>query len=567
MTNSRETHCSRPAESSSAARIGRSPREGGIALFVVLVVVVVLSIVIFQLTYTTKIEESIAENRKGFLELSYSLQSIARDVLVRLHDDWSQDIDGESAEEPAATGGTGTGGPAGAPPGLGPGAGAGAGDAASGTTSEAAVAVDTRHEDSWAHPYQQSINGADVEVRILDGEGRFDLNQLFWYVVIDEEDNPSTTAVGTDDPGGAGAGLDPAAPDDSDEDTDENNDDEFEEDEEPVPSDERIEMTKLMLARLIEAVVNQNEEYGFYYEEEDLDSPDLIAEEIVQMLLEEEKDEFLRVDALRLVTQRELYYGPADPRDEEEDEEEDFEDDFGDDRRSSGYRGFGDEFGAEGEFGLGGLDGLDESSGYRESEFGVEDVERPLGLREFFTAHATTQEEKAGTNRKWPAINLNTCRPETLMALMVVSFEDFDEAYDVAHQINEYLNSFPAEEEEDGTTQPVETESDVSTDGEEEAPQELSFFTQLSDLQQVNEEEWVSDVDTLQGEEESIYDRLEHDLKGVAVFKSTYFTATLEGNRDDRPLQGELVVKREEKDDRKWIRVIYWRESFKKLKQ
>ena len=60
-------------------------KEQGIALFVVLVVSVVLSVVVFQLSYTSKIEERIAKNRRTLLDNAMTLPSVARMVIAKLN--------------------------------------------------------------------------------------------------------------------------------------------------------------------------------------------------------------------------------------------------------------------------------------------------------------------------------------------------------------------------------------------------------------------------------------------------------------------------------------------------
>ncbi|MGE3165692.1 MAG: hypothetical protein AB7O52_12350 [Planctomycetota bacterium] len=529
--------------------------ERGIALFVVMVLVVVLSIVISQLVFTAAVEKEIAENRKGFLEQSYAMQSIARDVIVRVHADWMHDLEG-------ASGSTGAGG---ADPLAGLDGLQGtipSGQAPGGAAADAdSTPVDTRHERDWAHPYQQNLNEVDFMVRIQDGEGRLDLNQIFWYVAVDEEDNRSTEGTTSidEEPEPPAADGEGDAPEDEQEELQGDYGD---------PSEARIDLTRAMLARLVEATIAHNQDLGFYYDE--VPNPETVASDIVRFLQDYWADDaarrILRVECLRVVVGAELFDGPRDPAEDEDEDGIPSGDDAGFDRDG----GFG--LGGSGFDGLelGGLDALSEVSGYRQVDTGVEEIERPLGLGELFTAHAQVQDEKPGTGRKWPALNLNTCRPEVLMALMVVSFEEFDEALDVALQINDYLNSLPVEEEDDPSSPPLGTTPDDSTTADEateEAEPELNYFTQFADLEQVNEEEWVSDTEELAGEETSVFNRLKHDLENCAVFKSTFFTAYIQGTQGGlgrrRPIEGELVVKREEADDRKWVRVLYWRENLK----
>lgn len=546
--------------SASVTRGAFPTRERGIALFVVLVLVVVLTIVINQLVFTTTVEVDVAANRRGFLEQSYSMQAIARDVIVRVHSDWVRDLEGAS-EDSAGAPGAGAGADAlSAVPGLEntiPGAAPATGSAA----------VDTRHERDWAHPYQQNLNGIDFVVKIRDGEGRLDLNQIFWYVVVDEEDNRSTEGTTSideppSDPPSGTPNEDGEVPEDEQEELQSDYDE---------PSEERVDLTRAMLARLVEATIAHNQDFGFPYE--DLRNPETVADDIIRFIQDYRADDgsrrILRVECLRPIVGPELFDGPRDPL---EDEDETFDSGFQGQGGGLGRGGFDTGFGVAGDLGLEGFSGLTEVSGYRETETGVEEIERSLGLGELFTAHALVQDEKPGTGRKWPALNLNTCRPEVLMALMVVSFEEFDEALEVAMQIDNYLNSVPEQEEgatpgSDPAANPNPVDPSLPEGTAEEVEPELNYFTQFADLRQVNEEDWVSDTVELAGEETSVFNRLQHDLEKCAVFKSTFFTAYVQGTQGGfgrrRPLEGELVVKREEKDDRKWVRVLYWRENLK----
>ena len=69
------------------------------ALFIVLILVLVMTVVISQLSFTTKIEERISASRLGFTELSYSLQASARGALLALHEDYALDIGTEAEAE------------------------------------------------------------------------------------------------------------------------------------------------------------------------------------------------------------------------------------------------------------------------------------------------------------------------------------------------------------------------------------------------------------------------------------------------------------------------------------
>lgn len=530
-------------------------REAGIALFVVLIIGVILSVVIFQITYTSKIEQRIADNRRGYLEVSYSMHSVARDVILRVFSDWKQDVDAEEDEEAE--------GQASGIPGMPtPGAANQPADA------ESTEPIDSRHEEDWAYPYKVQVNKLDLDIRILDAEGRINLNRIFDYVMVPgEDDTDTTTAVpGPGTPGGRGANEppDPAADEEEEEDLSG-----LEEEWEP-PSEERQIRTEEMLSWLIEALIAYNEDQDYIYE--DLQNPDNVATDILRFVLERQETpetrRILRVECLIPIVGRELFYGPVDP-DAEEDEEDDEE--FVPSSRYSGEDlGFG---GSE----FFGEDGINPESGYTERDDlerapGVDEARRPVGLREMLTAYSAI---KPPTNllegaevREYPALNLNTAPVPVLVALLRPDFE-FDEAGEVAWQIVDYLNSYAEEDTEDDISGDVTTDAstestDDLTEEEEEDPIEFNVFRAITDLKEIDEE-WAEDAEEIEAVNESIYTRLEKNFSKIAVFRSTYFTAYLDGKLDAHPIVGELVLERHEDDDEnREVRVVYWREHLKR---
>lgn len=603
-----DTHrqpCS-PESGPAPAVSGYSRRaQAGIALFVVLVVAVVVMVVVTQLTFTSKIEERVSENRKGFLELSYSLQSVARDVMLRIYNDWVADLDQAEGGES----GTGTGGTSGttAPVPLGSGMGGGM------NTASAGGPVDARHEQEWAHRYQVQINGIDVEVEISDGESRLNVNHLFDYVQIEAEaeDTVGTVTDATAPPiDETGINEDPLLV----------TDEEYE-----PPSEERIELTRDMLSWLVEAVVAYNLDWGFEYV--DLPRPDAVADAIVDFVLSrqaiEETRRFHRTDFIRALVGPELYYGPLDPYAEEDAEAEgagpwpgagslDGFSPGGLSRRGNGSGGLDSWMSGASDLGFdGGLLAdmgvqLDEASGYRPAEdgLGVEAVPRPLGLRQLFTAHASQRESTLdipGSSSKLPpAINLNTARPEVIVALSRQSFEAqygpqpqaFEEALRAAWRIDLWLNSLASDEAaagaEAGTagggTSALDqaaallggvqgvggTGADATLDdpGVEPAPPEFNVLRSTDDLRKVAEDDpdfpnWASDVSEDISQEKSTTTLLTDALKDVAVFRSNFFTAILRGSLRDQPLEGELVLERHEDPAGKQVRVVYWREAMR----
>ena len=173
-----------------------SLRQEGMALFVVLVLVLVLTVLITQLVFVTKVEERISQNRQGHVELSYALQSAARQVLQNLSDDLMEDLgyfevddlEGDTLDLGGDGGGihtTGGGGPgtglSGGLPGGGAGGGAGGGEGAENSTR-----IDTRHE-SWAYPLQDSIDQVQLSGQVIDGEYCIDLNYIFELASLSDE--------------------------------------------------------------------------------------------------------------------------------------------------------------------------------------------------------------------------------------------------------------------------------------------------------------------------------------------------------------------------------------------
>ena len=81
-----------------------STRRDGIALMVVMVVFVVLSMVVTQLTYYTAMEEQVARVRHGDIQGQDALYSVAQLVMAQLTEDLVQDYsEGGTQETPASS--------------------------------------------------------------------------------------------------------------------------------------------------------------------------------------------------------------------------------------------------------------------------------------------------------------------------------------------------------------------------------------------------------------------------------------------------------------------------------
>ena len=476
----------RARENAHSPLSSRSPREGGIALFIVLVLVLVLTIVIFQLTFTTGVEERIANNRKGFLELSYTLQAVSRSALQQLETDLMEDlglVEDESEEDLDDTGNPAGNGGNGGPGGNG---GNGQGGPAAGDDPER---FDLRHEE-WAHQINETLNEVSALIRIFDGEGQIDVNHLFEYPQYPEEES------------------DTEPPESADENPTEPEDPELEEEWIP-PTSEQVEDAQLIISRLVQALIASNEDAGFIYQE--TPDPDAAADDIVSWVngrIEEPSTRLIRSirPLLRLESvSHELFYGPK-PEEEENEEDEDLFEQMTED--------------------------LGEMPGFEQFEEGVEEVPRPLGLRDVLTAHSTGK------------LNLNTARPEVYVALML-SFEDFDEAQEIAALIDEHLNSYKVEDEEGGT--PAGTPAGE----EEEDTEEFNQFSTFADLGNVDETWGEGDAT-----DDTILELLKRDLEPIAVFKSTFFTVHVDGELGNRKMRGMMAAARMEND----IMVLSWEE-------
>ncbi|MEE8143389.1 MAG: hypothetical protein V3T77_09840, partial [Planctomycetota bacterium] len=360
----------------------------------------------------------------------------------------------------------------------------------------------------------------EIEIHVISGESCIDLNRLFAYVKPIEE--------GDDDPGEDAGGGDPDPETDGDDDDEEDgesdkpvNGDPFIYEEFDHPPVEVAEAARRMLARLIEALIDSNLEAGFDYEARP--SPDTAADSIVDWVLDRKADERTRriydISNLKRLPgiSWELFNGPKDPAEGDEEEQGEPLEDY--DPSGLGFEGFID------------------------VEGGVEELPTPLGLRHVLTAYSTGKPKEA-----W--LNINTARPEVLMAVLVEHFDDYDEAQEVALEINAYLDSYVGDEEgedEDGDG----GSSDEEDDELDLLGANFNCFESLDDLNKVNEE-WAENA----GDEDGVIFRLREALKPIAVFHSTYFTAQLKGERDGHKIEGEAVLQR----DTDKVRFLLWRE-------
>ena len=96
MTRNSMTHAHslRLHLSSSRKASGRlwRERESGIALLLVMIVFIVLYLVVYQLQFSTTMEEKLADVRSGDVEGSIALHSMSLYVMTLLMEDLRQDL-------------------------------------------------------------------------------------------------------------------------------------------------------------------------------------------------------------------------------------------------------------------------------------------------------------------------------------------------------------------------------------------------------------------------------------------------------------------------------------------
>ena len=524
------------AQNHRLERASRVPSgDSGMALFIVLVLVLVLTVVITQMVFVTQVEKRISQNRQGFVQLNYALQASSRLVMQKVTEDLMEDLG--LLEELDLEGGDTLGQVPAGNPGSDPNAGPGGADSDSDDEDEGRSssddAVDTRH-DVWAYPIQDTVNDIQVTGDIVDGESCIDLNHIFELVLFEEEeetgaegDIPDLGGVGVPaesgfDPGSVSLDPENSFPSGSG----------FVEEEFVLPEQEQVDDAEYMLQRLMEAVIDYNQENGFNYE--DTPDPTDAAAAIVGYVFQRVSDEKTRrIRSLDSILQLEeisleFFEGPVDPMAAEL--EESAERDGQDSGMSSGLGGLG-----LGDLpGIGSLDFL-EQSGYSLLDEMVEGPVTPLGLRHVLTANSSGK------------INLNTARPEVIIAL-IPSFEDFQEAKEIAWQIYQRGDTYRELTEEE---EAAAAEMPLGED-EEDAAQEFEHFTNINQLSQINEDWNSSEV----GGEPSITELLKEDLEKNVVFKSQYFTANLKGTKENQTLSGKLVCARRDRH----VVVLSWRE-------
>ncbi len=469
-TDTRRSRASRP--------LARA-RERGVALLIVFVLFVILTLLVTQLQYTTKLEEELAEVRATDTLGTYAIASAAAHVMTLLAEDFR-----EGRLDSGATGGGASmamGAP-GAGPGEQPGVpGDGNPQQPTGGRREGGGAATTGGApggDPGTHDYllkrifspdTKSINGVQVKYVIRDTERTFNLNRLWEYprVIVEamtdqqEEDaNREDQADANED--GEAEDVDPdgmAAANDLLDQVGEIAEGGLNSAQKPwvPPTEEQRELVREMLTRAIDLTIRMNEDRGFFYRFQ-LPNPASLAVVIEDFCYQRRAQPFQ--NSFHLVSELlniegltpELFYGPIPdiPPNEEFYDTDQFyayrKDEFGDLvgealyaseewRLDQEYRRA--EFEqlmsvAEGPFqhyaGLGALG----NPLTRSMQEYPEDVDglgllvppQPIGLRDIFSTHSSGK------------ININTASPPVIYGLLL-SLEE-EEAQKVALDVESY---------------------------------------------------------------------------------------------------------------------------------
>lgn len=487
-------------------RSGRLQRESGVALLLVMIIFIVLYMIVYQLHFSTRMEEKIAEVRYGEVEAASALYSTGLYVMTLLVEDLKQDLQ-EQADP------TGGGGPAG---------GAGAVGTRNGmpsleraTVSGGGAAPNTMGAGGskvW-HDYlrenifldnQQQVGNVSVKIVIRDGESKLNLNLLFDYPYVEEEIDQVTGEEGEEgeiEPGSryernieaansrieqslsrirqgsSDTEIDDAIGDAvegavSPEAVAQGDLDSYEPEEpflEPLPS--KVRAAEEMLTRLVEMMIQLNLDNGFFYEFEPI--PDVVAQAISDYVMERRSLDFnnrvLYTSELlnHVDISEEVFYGPRPQLLDGEEQYGDFilrRDEYGDIQSeylySDQYQGLAEEesqyemanlmqeYGRFADFG--GIPGLDrlQANGLTR---GMTDL--PVDLDEFGEEIVVEPPQPIGlvdlfTTFSEGKINLNTVHPAIVYGLLLSL--DQEEAWKVALDLRDYRNRFQEYEEEEG---------------------------------------------------------------------------------------------------------------------
>lgn len=510
----------RPGSSSSR-------REAGIALVVVFILVIILYLVVFQLEYTTKMEEELAEVRTTESSISSAVTSVASYTMSLLAEDAQAD-QGEVQEAGmagAVPDASGAGAGAGGAPAGGPGAAAAPQGAGGATLSQApppgldeeemrqwlaqqgaAAGVAPGQQESGTLDYileniflptSQSINGVEVKILIIDNARAFDLNRLWEYpreqiqsLTEEQRQAEFDQAVATIDDLNRQALENPAE--------DPTLDLNSSRKEWVPPTESQRELVREMLTRAIDLMYRMNAEAGFQYELQPA-APSMIATFIEDYCYQKRAQPFHNSVAMTSellahpdVTP-EVFYGPNPrilPDEEYFDSTGDFRytrDEFGDlvgeyllvNPEYEQYRMeqqqdlemLQAQYGAYASFPeVGGLLGNSLTRNMSDlpenyDATGIAVAPMPIGLRDIFTTVSSGK------------INLNTAPRPVIYGLLLSLPEE--EAEMVAYNLEAYRHEYQEEEPEEG----IESDSTVKDYGQprRQVPTEEELEDELED--------------------------------------------------------------------------------------
>ncbi|MBN1418513.1 MAG: hypothetical protein JXP34_07020 [Planctomycetes bacterium] len=561
---------------------GRGRREEGIALFIVVMAMSILYLLVFQIHYVSKMEEGISRNRTGNLDISYALQAVARWAVAQIQDDLTKDVE-EAGGTEVNLGGGQIGGAAGGIPALNDAGGLAGGASLPGGGGGT---IDSLGEPLF-YPADKTLNDVKVRVKVTDGEGKLSLNRLFEYAAIlkavDLSEKEESKVGGAAE---AAQGEDAALAEGEEQAIN----DLLRRVWEP-PNQDEVDATGEMLERLIQGVVEWNQQMGYMY----LGSynPAIISEEIMSYVLERKSrpgDSYIFevTELLNLpdVT-TELFYGPSkelnfqgtgliqqgllldefndvtfDPNAWGLETQDTLQAILAEEFLSQGYEGYD----------MSQMMGLySQQVGYltqypeNEEGTGILRPPEPAGLRSVFTAFSSGK------------INLNTAHPAVLFGLL--RDLTLDEDWQVVQAIEEFRDAYKQEEDEEGSAAMgadllnARTAEDVESalQGQGLAEEafagggglELNVFTGnwKMEIQELGDGEFLkpSGARAIDASSETdLYQRVVNCLEPVASSRSEYFLVEIKGKKDNVMRAGELVVRRDYKGKR--IRVLQWRD-------
>jgi hypothetical protein len=160
---------------------------------VVMVVFIILYLVVFQLHYTTKLEERLSRARSADALGSAAIRSIMFYIMELLAEDYQKGTQSSSSTASGATSGTGAGGTptvaGGGTPAGGASAAKTAGPASSAGTDPTTAGASATGSPTWTDylnkdlflANEKNLNDTTVKIRIRDNERCFDLNRLWDY--------------------------------------------------------------------------------------------------------------------------------------------------------------------------------------------------------------------------------------------------------------------------------------------------------------------------------------------------------------------------------------------------